>query len=715
MPTAEDRRRFTVASVVGAALAFAAWAWMLLMGRADLLVREPYGNFYDAQARALLHGHWSVSATELGWEGFLIHGKTSTYFGPWPAILRMPFVELAPSTYGRLTQLSMLLAFAVLLVGAAMLHWRIRTLLRPEVPLGRGELALAAAVPIVIGCGSSAYFLASRAWVYHEAILWGAAWSLVAYERILAFTMRPSGSRLAVASLTATLAFASRASVGLGPVIALGLVFTGQLVRALHGRLRRNGSDDAAHSERGLGRLLGSLEWLGVERTRTRRDRGWLGATLIATLVPAAAYVYVNWARFHTLFTVPWRRQLLFKFSATARAPLEANHGSYFSIKYAPTALLQYLRPDALSLDGLFPWVTYPRFRTPVVGNVVINALDFSSSVTASMLGLSILTGVGIVGALWSRRFARTEHAARLRVLLIGASVGVVLVVTIAFIAQRYLGDWLPLVAIGAIAGFHVLLRRRETSPRPSRARTVVIAVLATLTVLGVWVNGSLAIVYQRLLNPVEGRLRPDMLDLQYRVAGATGIGGSQVEQVRTLPRRPARGGTLAIVGDCAHLYWSNGRIWVSVGGTPEGGVVRIRAAVPPATDRSWQPLVSWTTPTGTEVVGLRRDGDGVKLARSVAGPDGSVQFNDSYSARIRVDDRTRHDFVVTVARALHQLEVTIDDVPALSLDDQGRLPSGTPTVGRSNAVGVNPVYAAPIRELAPDTRLCDRARDAAR
>ena len=291
------------ASTLGSVVSFATFTWMLAATRLDFMVREPFGNFYDAQARAWLHGHWNVSAAELAFEGFRIGDKTYTYFGPWPSILRLPFIQFAPSTYGRLTQLSMLLAFAIVLVGVVALHWRIRDLLRGDAHLSRLDLVVAAAVPIALGCGSSALFLASRAWVYHEAILWGVAWALLAYERIIAFSRAPSGARLAGASAAATLAFSSRASVGLGPVFALGLVLLTQLVALV--RRRRRAAPGVETDE--------------VLRPANSSDPRWFAATLGAVAVPVVAYTYVNWVRFGSLLSVPWRKQVLFSLNAAAR------------------------------------------------------------------------------------------------------------------------------------------------------------------------------------------------------------------------------------------------------------------------------------------------------------------------------------------------------------------------------------------------------------
>ncbi|MGH9302388.1 MAG: hypothetical protein ACRD0E_10955, partial [Acidimicrobiales bacterium] len=57
-----DQARFNRACLIGAVLAVAAFAWMVTGGTFDFLGRYQFSNFYDAQARALLHGHWDMPA-----------------------------------------------------------------------------------------------------------------------------------------------------------------------------------------------------------------------------------------------------------------------------------------------------------------------------------------------------------------------------------------------------------------------------------------------------------------------------------------------------------------------------------------------------------------------------------------------------------------------------------------------------------------------------
>lgn len=686
-------------------MAFGVLAWMLAAGDPDLLQSEPYGNFYDAQAEALADGHWDVPASELFYEGFRIGDKTYTYFGIWPSLLRMPVLALDDSLYGRLTQLSMLLAFAVALAGLVALNWRIRALLRPDAPLSPAEGMVALAVPVVFGCGTTAIFLASRAWVYHEAILWGVAWSLVSYERLLAFTRAPSTARLAAASCAAALALSSRAAVGIGPVLALALILLGQTLRRVREVAARR------HAGARPLRLLHRLDWLGPRRRAEPDGPNWLLGALLATAVPLLLYAYVNWSRFGTFLTVPWRKQALFSIDPATRAVLDANGGTYLGLKYVPTTLLQYARPDAIAPDALFPFVTFPRFRTPVIGHVEIDALDFSSSIPASMPALTLLAIVGVAAAC-STRFARTPDAALLRGPLLGAAGAIVPALAIAFVANRYLGDWLPLLVIAALAGLHSLLARRQGagSARSRRRVTVVLAASGVLALLSVWIASSLALVYQRLYNPHPESLRAGMLELQYEVDDLLGGGARQARQVTELPVGPARAGTVAVVGDCAALYWSDGREWHFVEGNRDGGLLRLRGPLPPPGDDAWRPLASWGRSGAQDVIGLRRVGARVQVSLGQPRSARPLVFN-PFAVHLEVPDEPDHVFEIRVDRPRREVIVHFDGRGALTLVNVGRLQPGSFTVGSSDTPGISSRYGAPLRELAPEIRACTGIR----
>ena len=90
---------------------------------------------------------------------------------------------------------------------------------------------------------------------------------------------------------------------------------------------------------------------------------------LVAMRSRSALYCYVNYAKFGTLFSVPFKNQLS-AVSAYNRRILARNGGSRFNPALVPTSLLQYLRPDALQFRSLFPWVSVGAQSTNI-GHVV--------------------------------------------------------------------------------------------------------------------------------------------------------------------------------------------------------------------------------------------------------------------------------------------------------------------------------------------------------
>ena len=65
-------------------------------------------NFFDFQARAFMDGRLWVTPGSLGIEGFQVDGREYMYFGPFPALLRIPVLWTTSEFDGRLTVVSML-------------------------------------------------------------------------------------------------------------------------------------------------------------------------------------------------------------------------------------------------------------------------------------------------------------------------------------------------------------------------------------------------------------------------------------------------------------------------------------------------------------------------------------------------------------------------------------------------------------------------------
>ncbi|HMG27962.1 MAG TPA: hypothetical protein VKH36_14250 [Acidimicrobiia bacterium] len=586
---AAARRRFVRACVTGGAVAAIGFVWMLAIGRLDLLQSGVLSGLYDAQAHRLLAGHWDVPLDKLTFEAFLVHGKTYMYFGPWPAVLRLPIAALTDRFDGELTQLSMIAAFVVLLVATSRLLWRVRRLLRPGRPVTGWEFGAIAVFVLVVGTGSVVMFLASRPVVYHEVELWGAALSLAAYDAILGFIVRAHRRALAWAAVLSGLALLTRGSVGIGPVIALGLVLVGRLLATGAARLRQQN-------------LARPVRWLGLGDASS--NRGYLLPLTLVIVVPLVLYMYVNYAKFGHPWNLPITRQYATFTDPIRQSVYEHNGGKLFSPKFVPTNLVAILRPDALGLDRLFPWVTFPS-RATLVGGIQFAARDPSSSIPASMPFLLVMSLIGVWTVFRPRR-GDEPGPASLRVPVVGAAVGGIGAITIPFINQRYVSDFVPLLVLLGIAGLHTLLRGVDRGVRTKALMGGVAVVLVVLAAASLWVNFALALLYQREYSPFPTEAeRAAFVRFQYDFADSlTGGTSTNVRVGRRLPA-PLPEGTVFVLGNCDAVYWSDGSTWHPIERTRAAGRYPLRVTFPDRPPGTRETLLVAGEPGSEERLGV--------------------------------------------------------------------------------------------------------------
>ncbi len=361
--------------------------------------------------------------------------------------------------------------------------------------------------------------------MYHEAELWGAALTVLGFERIVAWwdTRRPRD--LAWASAVAVLAFSTRASPGAGPALALGGL---AVVLAARGR------------------------W---------RTAAWAAG---AAAVPVALFAAVNLARFGTPFSIPFDRQVLNAFSESRRAALDDNGGTLFGLKFAPTTVLQYLRPDTLEVRSLLPWFSWGD-RAHLVGDVTFDTVDRSASLPVTAPAFLAATVPGVVA------LVRRRPPAAWAIAFAAGVVATIPTVSIAFIANRYLADFVPALVVGAALGVPVVAAWAMASRRRLLWTVGGTAVLVTLALV---VNAGLGVLARGLYLVPEQDDRRAFVALQYDVHDA--LGGSQPPDVsRVVALGPAGpDGELAIVGDCDALYRSDGERWSLLESRP-GGALR--------------------------------------------------------------------------------------------------------------------------------------------
>jgi hypothetical protein len=515
------------AAWIGTTVAIALFLLLATNGRPwALFDRGPFtSDFYDVQARALSRGHLDVPAAAAGIEGYVVDGETHFYYGLVPALARLPISAVTTAAEGRLVVVSQLAGLAVACLAGARLLRLGRRALALDLPSG-WEPWLTGIFAAGVGLATPLLWLSSRALVYHEAELWGAALALLGFERVVLWWDSRRAVDLATASAVAALALSTRGSSGTGPALALG----------------------------GLAAvLLVQRRW---------RLSAWAAA---AAALPFVLYAAVNFARFGMPFSIPFDRQVLNAFSATRRAALADNGNTLFGLKFVPTTVLQYFRPDTLEPRSLLPWFSWGN-RAHLVGDVTFDTVDRAASLPVTAPAF-LATGVVGVVALFRHR-----PPAAWAMSLAGAGLATLPTLSIAFVAQRYLADFVPLLVLAAALGTPVAAAWAARSAGRWRAAVVGTAVLAAFAL---FVNAGLTVLSRRLYllpDPAEQRA---FVALQYRAHDA--LGGSRPPHVSLVSEldRVGPDGAIAIVGDCDALYRSDGESWRAIELRP-GGTQRV-------------------------------------------------------------------------------------------------------------------------------------------
>jgi hypothetical protein len=287
---------------------------------------ELLGKVFDAQAESFMAGRIDVDRSKVGWEYFVVDGKTQIYWGPWPAFLRIPLLLAWPQTFGLWARLSCFVAALLAVLGwaAAVFH-----------QLGRRHLGLAFVVVLAIALGTPMVWLLSTSAVYHEAILWGIAGSAWCLLGALKLEARPSRVAAASFAMAFFVAYLSRSTYAFPWLIVAGR-FVYRIVK--DGRLN----------------------------AVTRRQA--LAILLVPIAVAVSFYAVLNYGRFGNPFSfmdlkkyhlIEWRPGFLeqYGFLNLIRLPDEfkayyvPHHANFsFHFPFVRTARIKASKPEALFL-----------------------------------------------------------------------------------------------------------------------------------------------------------------------------------------------------------------------------------------------------------------------------------------------------------------------------------------------------------------------------
>jgi hypothetical protein len=472
-----------------------------------------FSGFYDQQARRLLDGHLDLPDGSLGIEGFVHAGKTNMYFPPWPALLRLPVLLTTHEYDGRLTLLSMAIAWVVFSVMVVKLIWLLVPHLTGTEEVGRGTASLVGVFLAAATGGTFLTFDSSEPWVYHEAYIWAVAALFGGIYWLVRLLTQPSRHAVWWLFVFALVSVGSRATEGWSLCLVVIAVALFMRLRPDHGA----------------------------------RDPLWW-RVLLAGLVPLLLSVAVNEYKFGTVYIFPLQDQVWTQLNAHRRAALAANGGGLTGPQFFTTSFMAYLRPDGIRFTDYFPFITLPAHPAPSYHGAFVDQSYRTGSAPAFMPLFMVMFLVAFV-AVFRPRARRELGLLRLPMLVAIMVTGGVM--GYGYYSARYTTEFVPALVLGAAVSTALLcgfVRRRP------RWRIPALAVLSVGAVFSILAQMSIGTTMEAFVH--RGDLLERYVQWQHDVSP-----GAQARLVSQVDALPTGGDTddLAILGNCQTLYINTG------------------------------------------------------------------------------------------------------------------------------------------------------------
>lgn len=484
-----------------ALLSVAAFGWISTGGTGRLIATEALASFYDYQAASLLRGRLDVPPEALSFEAFVYQGKTYGYFGPTPALLRVPFVALGLG-FGALSRLYLLGYFAAALVAGYLIL--LHTLRALGADPARPRPWLVVLFTANAGMGNTLFFLGSRAYVHHEAILCGATFALWSVWCGLRHHAAPRGRWWIGALAFGLLAVQARPPCGLFALTFIGVVACAHLLREWRAALRARAA----------------LPW---RASRLPLAIGGLAALGLFSLNG------LSYLKFGTFDACPLQYHVQYQPSVDP-GRLARFGGKQFHLANLPLVADTYLLRPNFTLTKYFPWVLMgPETPLAEFPGAKMDWLEPTLGFPYAMPALFGLATIGAALAFWRRPAARPLLA----LIWIAALPLLLAMFTAVAVSHRYTADFCPLFICAAAPALAAADSAR------ARVRTAGFAVLSILTAAGVVITLLLTLYYQgHRVWGVEEEFRSSYAALRRRVDAFFGLSHPEGYDTAALPAR---------------------------------------------------------------------------------------------------------------------------------------------------------------------------------
>ena len=446
--SARDHRPFILAATIGAIGFIVA----VTGGTGRLWFEDKFGDFYDLQAAALLQGRLDVPEGAISGEAFIFERKYYGYFGPTPALLRLPFAIFDLGT-GWLTRSFMLLQFLGALIAAYAILRAFRRVVTPECPPPPAWMTLL--FTFNVGLGSTLFYLSSRAYIYHEATLCGSAFALASTAFALRHLATPTRRTWLLAFASGLLSLHARPPTGLFALTLLSIVSL-------------------------------ALVYQSWRRNRVPLATLWPRALLLplTCVIGVLSFNALSYLKFRSLSGAPLHLHI--QYPPERLAQIE---GRNFHLANFPYVFRTYTWKPNFTLRPTFPWFYITGENPREDPATRIDLAEPTLALPYAMPALTLLATFAVGLAAWRR------PPLRLPAMVVGLSIipmGAAMVMAVA-VSHRYTTDFCPWIITLAALGLSGL-------PSSSAWKRSLLTIAVPLTLVSVMITLAITIHYQGAL-----------------------------------------------------------------------------------------------------------------------------------------------------------------------------------------------------------------------
>lgn len=462
--------------IIFSIILFFSFTYILTNGTMDLKEGEPFSRTYISILDNLLKGRFDIDPSAIGYEAFYRDGKTYTYFGIFPAILRGVIELMFKRGNTDWSRISTLLAATLAVIFSTITYFKVAS---SQCSNSNTNYFYTTLFALTIAFGSPITFLLSSAYIYHEAIMWGLAWSCMFIWSFISFSLSKKICTRYIFIMSVSCGFAmlsriSFSSITLGLMLLIGLMF-----------------------------FSGKLPTRLAPEITTKQYKTIILVAILPFILCLLVAMKVNYERFGEPFNF-CKLEYYQHFINDAPQRLQGlKQWGIFNIYRIPFGIIYYFIPDKNHFINQFPFIKisdkhslFDTLRYNGSGKlreVSIDGIERLNPLTVSSPAIVFFAFIGI--------FSLLNSGVLGIILILPFLLQSIFTLGTAGITLRYTAEFVPFLVVCSIYSFS-LIKDLEKMERLPRAFIRTIAVLITL--VGMYTSLTTMLQFKLDLWPVQ-------------------------------------------------------------------------------------------------------------------------------------------------------------------------------------------------------------------